>query len=156
MTGLLGVTDMRAGLIAALGIVAVAGLSGCDELGLGQKSAQAPAPQPCHCVAAPAPVEHLARLAPTVMHHRHHRRYAENPHSYSQDWAGAYQEQSPSYESESREYDEGEERVSHEDVWVDGYGREHGYSHVTRVADARERLDPWHAYKSRCGDRERE
>lgn len=146
---------MRAGFAAVLGMVAVAGLSGCDELGLGQKTAQAPAPPPpCHCVAAPAPVEHLARLAPAVAHHRHHHHYAGSSHSYSQSWAEGYEEQSPSYESQSRAYDEDEEHAAHDDVWVDGYGREHAYSHVTRVADAHERRDPWHAYKSKCGDKD--
>lgn len=145
---------MRAVLVAALGCVA---LAGCDQLGLGQHVAQI-APVPCHCTAAAAPVEQMVRLAPPVEHHRHHHhRYAESSHSYLQSWANEYEEQSPSDASESREYDErDEDRDSHEDVWVDGYGREHGYSHVTRVADARERHDPWHAYKSKCKDRDRE
>lgn len=146
---------MRAVFVAALGCVV---LSGCDQLGLSQHTAQAPAP--CHCVAAPAPVEHLARLAPPAAHHRHHRHYAESSHSYSQSWSNDYEEQSSSYVSEQRSYDEGydgDEHDSRDDVWVDGYGRAHAYSHVTRVAaDTHDRLDPWHAYKSKCKDRERE
>ncbi len=137
---------MRAGIVAAVAFAAVAGLSGCDELGLGHK---APAPPPCHCTVAPAPVEHLARLTPPalppVRHHRGHQR-----HRTAQASAEAAQSNPP------RDHDKPQAPVSHRPIWVDGYGRAHGYSHVTRVADARERRDPWHGYKSKCGDRERE
>ncbi len=144
---------MRAVLVAAMGFLA---LSGCDQLGLGQHTAQT-APPPCHCTAA-APAEQLARLTPPVAHHHHHH----VAHSYSQSWADDYAEQSPSYSSESRSYDEDsqssdESQSTREDGWVDGYGREHYGAGVTRVAaEDRKRLDPWHGYKSKCGDKERE
>jgi hypothetical protein len=146
---------MRSGLIVALGIAAL--VSGCDELGLGRHTAQAPAPPPCHCVAAPAPIQQVASTPPPAAHHPH-RHHA---HAYAQSWARQYQEpQSPSYSSESRSYYEGEESAaSHEsEAWVDGYGRSHyGEAHVTRVAaDTHERRDPWHAYKSKCREKERE
>jgi hypothetical protein len=144
---------MRLRLVAAVGIVGL--VSGCDQLGIGQRAALAPAP-PCHCVAAAAPAEPMTRLTPPAEHHRHH---ARSSHSYSQGWADQYaEEKSSSYTSDSREYDEEEESgASHEDVWVDGYGRQHSAdAHVTRVAaEDRDRLDPWHAYKSKCKEHEK-
>jgi len=143
---------MRLSLVAAVGIVGL--LSGCDQLGLGQRAAEAPAP-PCHCVAAAAPAEQMTRLAPPAAHRRHRHHYAASSHSYSHDWTGEEQESS-SYTSESRSYEEGGAGEEHRDVWVDGYGREHDAdAHVTRVAaEDRNRRDPWHAYKSKCGEKD--
>ena len=142
--------------VAALGFVVLIALSGCDQLGVGQRTAQVPA-APCHC----APAEHMVRLTPPAPE-RHHHHHGASSHSYSQGWAGRYEEEeSSSYTSESRSYTEGDEgsaSAGHRDTWVDGYGREHyAGAHVTRVAaDDHDRRDPYHAYKSKCGDKEQE
>jgi hypothetical protein len=144
-------------LLAAAGLAAALCLCGCDN-----PQPAATAAQPCNCQPAPSPVaqsqqpdEHLAR--------RFHA-----SHSYS---AGEVQEQqSYSYQSGSRSYEESEERATEQSAssqassWVDGYGRSHyvvaandqaqsGAPTVSVPPDTKERRDPWRAYDSKCDEK---
>jgi len=139
-----------------IALLAIAGLvAGCDGPGT-HESAQAPAPPPVHYAAAPPPAQPVASATPTT-----HRRHSAHGDSQRPDSAYA-DEDSPSYVSESRSYDEDESEPESpapqgDHYWVDGYRRVHyAEAPVRRVEDTRARRDPWHAYKSKCEDKERE
>ncbi|HEV2562947.1 MAG TPA: hypothetical protein VGT78_12475 [Rhizomicrobium sp.] len=177
---------MRAVFVAALGILVLSILSGCDLVHAPTVRTAAAAQQPCNCI-PPAP-EHLTRLEPPAPHYyRHHYRHRDYHH---RDVARGYGYSSHSYrEYESAEmaqyeyrsassvssvssgsyegYGEADEGYAHEDrgydrddrdYWTDGYGRQHfSGGDVTRVAsDTRKRLDPWHGYGVYCPDEDRD
>ena len=75
---------MRAVFVAALGILVLGMLSGCDLVHAPTPRTAAVAEKPCNCL--PAPVEHLTRLAPPAVRyhgHRHHHRDVARNYGYS-------------------------------------------------------------------------
>jgi hypothetical protein len=171
---------MRAVFVAALGILVLSVLSGCDLVHAPVPRTAAVAQQPCNCI-PPAP-EHLTRLElPAPHYYRHHYRHRDyhhrdaarsySSHSYREyetaemaqyEYRSASWVSSSSYEGEAdegyaREY-RGSDEYAGRDYWTDGYGRQHfSGGDVTRVAaDTRKRLDPWHGYGVYCPDEDRE
>ncbi len=135
---------MRAMIIAAT--LACIGLAGCDN------SANAPAPTvqavapPCNCEAASPK---LTRLTPPHVSHRHARTasYRDYEESYS------YQSQSRSYDqNESEDRNPDRDASNGNNVWVDGYGRSHYAMTASAAPDDRARLAPWHGYDQDCDD----
>jgi len=135
-------------IFLAAGLIACAGLAGCDEPTNTAATTTVAPPAPTNQMAAAAPAP-----APVVHHRRHHHHrqsYAEyqsqNVYSGSAEYNGE-----PSEDNAPQTYqdqDASEVENTQVAVWIDGYGHRH-YGAPARAAaspDSLERRKPWRGY----------
>lgn len=141
---------MRLVLLAAAGVIACAGLAGCDEPS-STPAATAVAP-PCNCqtaAAAPAPAVHRR-------HHRPAQSYAEDQSHDVYSGRAEYHGEPQVSQDNTTQTDEDENAAETKGpeaaLWIDGYGRRHygGPALAAAAPDSRLRRQPWRGYDAKC------
>jgi len=145
---------MRTKILAAMSLLACAGLAGCDNSSTTPPANVQAAVPPCNCQTATPPAQ-TAAISPRVRHHRirHSPSYAYSDESQSAD---------SSSQSRSYSYSEAEssgDAARRDNVWVDGYGRKHyvavASSENAPPADDHVRLAAWHGYDAKCDEKDK-
>jgi len=149
---------MRTKILAAMSLLACAGLAGCDNSSTTPPANVQAAVPPCNCETQTPP----AQTAATSSQARHHRVRHLSSYSYSEydEHQSAYssnQSADSSSQSQSYSYSEAEsseDAARRENAWVDGYGRKHyaaaASSENGPPVDDHVRLAAWHGYDAEC------
>jgi hypothetical protein len=157
--------NMGTKFLVAIGILACAGLSGCDNAGRPTAANTQASSQPCNCQTAAAAVPAVAAEPATHHRARHHPSYSQREYEQTEHYSDSsssrtYYQASGDYRSDTETHlDYLDETRSggadNQAVWVDGYGKRHFYT-VGAVAaqppDDQARRDAWHGYDETCDD----
>ncbi|MDE2110268.1 MAG: hypothetical protein KGJ79_03925 [Alphaproteobacteria bacterium] len=145
--------------LLAIGLLACAGLSGCNNGRDTPAATTQTSVQPCDCQTAATARAEAAPAATARRHIRHHSSYSRR--EYDETGRYAYRSQSRTYYQSGyngdteRHSDYREEADSGGRVWVDGYGKRYYYAAAVAAArplDDHARRDAWHGYDEVCDD----
>lgn len=151
--------------LVAIGILACAGLSGCDNAGTPTAANTQASAQPCNCQTEAAAVPAVAPEPATHHHTRHRSSYSQREYEQTEHYADnsssrTYYQASGDYQSDTKTHSDFTDETSssgasNQAVWVDGYGKRHFYT-VAAVAaqppDDHARRDAWRGYDETCDD----